>query len=468
MLIGFAAALIAALIQSLFLAIDCDVSWLITVNEKLLAGQRLYADVIEANPPASVWLYTPAVWLARRLALRPEAVVVAQFLLAGLLSCAATLKISRSLKAPPNPALVTAVVAFVTLLLPLGNFAQREHAAVLLALPSLTALAVLAEGVPLSLARRLATGSTIGLVIAIKPHFAFAIAPAMGLVWWRAKTMRPMQPIAIAAAAVMAFYAAAVLLFTPQYLSLVPMLGEVYVAQRERWPALLIGPVTVVPLTIFALAFTLRPKRVDALGSVMLIGSGGFAVAALVQGRGYLNHALPATALGLAGIALLALRSEAAPKRRTAVLVAAAALAALELYVGALIRPDSELTRAVARLAPPHPSLITLGPELRTGHPLVRNLDGAWAGSRPALFIAAGAHARLSSERGRDARLLGWYRSDLNSFSNDVARERPDAILVDARPELAWLRADAGVRTAMIPYRPAARVGDTEIWLRRQ
>ena len=73
--VALVAACIAALIQSFFIPLDCDVSWLITVNEKLLAGQRAYVDFIEVNPPASIWLYTPAVWIAHLLRLRPEAVV---------------------------------------------------------------------------------------------------------------------------------------------------------------------------------------------------------------------------------------------------------------------------------------------------------------------------------------------------------------------------------------------------------
>jgi hypothetical protein len=96
--VGFAAAILAALVQSFLMSIDCDVSWLITVNEKMLAGQRLYVDVIEVNPPASIWLYTPPVWLAERLALRPEAVVVAAFIGCALLSCALALRLGEKLR----------------------------------------------------------------------------------------------------------------------------------------------------------------------------------------------------------------------------------------------------------------------------------------------------------------------------------------------------------------------------------
>ncbi len=54
---------------------NTDVSWLITLCEKMLAGERPYVDFVETNPPAAFLLYLLPVMLARVLALRPEPVV---------------------------------------------------------------------------------------------------------------------------------------------------------------------------------------------------------------------------------------------------------------------------------------------------------------------------------------------------------------------------------------------------------
>src|SRR3954465_10275637 len=64
LLTGFASAIGLRLV----LVANTDVSWLITLSEKMLDGQRLYVDLIEVNPPASVFLYLPLVALARALA----------------------------------------------------------------------------------------------------------------------------------------------------------------------------------------------------------------------------------------------------------------------------------------------------------------------------------------------------------------------------------------------------------------
>jgi hypothetical protein len=467
--VGLAAAAVAALVQSFLMFVDCDVSWLITVNEKLLAGQRIYVDVIEVNPPASIWLYMPAVWLAGWLHVRPEAMVVAAFILLALFTSALALRISAKLRQPPNLLVLFGALCFVELLLPMGTFAQREHAALLFAVPALAALAVLAEGQALSLSARVTAGIAAGLVIALKPHFALAMVPAGLFVAWNSRSLRPMIPVGAAAVAVVAAYLASILAFTPEYVQLLPVLAQTYMPLRERWSILLLGPVVIVPLATYVLGFALRPRRTSALPWLFLIASAGFVVAALIQGKGYLNHALPGIGLGFVGLALLASAAGVEPGRRRLVVAAGAALACLELYAMACIKPIPGLAEAVTRVAPPRPSVITLGPNLLTGHPLVRNVGGRWAGSSAALFIAAGAHARLpSAPPEAKAQLRRWYEDDLSAFASDVRRERPDVILVDARRELAWLRREPTVQAATVPYAPRARVGDVEIWVRRQ
>jgi len=468
LLICLAAAAIAALAQSFLIPIDCDVSWLITVNEKMLAGARIYTDVVEVNPPASIWLYTPAVWIAELLHLHAEAVVAGSFIGAGLLSCLSTLRISEGLRRPPNATILIAAVALTGLVLPLGTFAQREHAALLLAFPALAALAVVAEGRALSSRARLATGAAAGLMMAIKPHFALAVVPAAAFACYRARGFRSVIPGALAALVVLATYATAVLLFTPDYLQLLPILSEVYVPLREPWTAVLRDPVFTVPLAIYAMAFALRPPRIAALPAMFLIGSAGFAAAGLIQGKGWLNHALPGMALGFVGLALLVADFDMTRGRRALFLSAMAALAATQLYGMASIRPAPGLAETVARVAPPQPSMITLGPDLLTGYPLVRNVGGRWVGSRAAMFIADGAHDRLANARGgARANLMRWYQADLDAFADDVRRGQPDIVLVDTRPQLTWLRTEPQVLSTMRPYRPAARVGSIQIWVRR-
>ena len=88
------AALAAIAIQCLLVPIDADVSWLLTVCDRVLSGDRLYVDIIEVNPPASVWLYLPLVWIAKLAGIKAEAAVAGAFVMGGIASVVATLRLT--------------------------------------------------------------------------------------------------------------------------------------------------------------------------------------------------------------------------------------------------------------------------------------------------------------------------------------------------------------------------------------
>src|SRR6266516_6645712 len=65
---------VAAIVLRHVLAANTDVSWLLTVGERVLDGQRLYVDVLETNPPMAVLVYMPGIVIARALGLPVEVV----------------------------------------------------------------------------------------------------------------------------------------------------------------------------------------------------------------------------------------------------------------------------------------------------------------------------------------------------------------------------------------------------------
>lgn len=461
-----ACALVAILGQALMIPVDADVSWLITVSEKVIAGQRLYVDVFEVNPPASVWLYLPQVFAAHALGLRPEALIVAVTVALALLSSALTLVLARGLSDPPSPTSLALALGGVTLILPGGLFAQREHLALLLALP-LCALAALVAGKRhVGATRMLLAGVAAGAVIVIKPHFALAIAAPASYAVWRSRSLRPFAIAAVAAAAILAVYAHSIWLFAPAYTARLEMLAELYIPMREGWGRLLAGPVVLFPAALALLLWWLRGPGWRSMAAVLAWCALGFTIAALVQGKGYWNHALPAVALLIVAVTVQA--GGAPADRRRLSLVALLALAVGSTFATARIRPPSGLVEALRRVAPPRPAMIALGTELGTGHPAVRLVDGRWVGSRASLFTAAGVRYRTAGgSEPRSAELERWYREDLAILARDVRHGRPDVLLVE-RDDLPWLAREPEIRPLLARYRPAARAGGIEIWLRRQ
>jgi hypothetical protein len=451
---------LAIAIQCLWMPVDADVSWLITVCERMLGGDRLYVDIVEVNPPASVWLYFPFVWTAGQLGLRPEAVIVGGFVVGALASIAATVRLAALLERGGRSHWLPPALAFATLVLPMGLFAEREHAALLLALPSLAALAVIAEGKPLPRQSTIAWGAAAGLVIVLKPPFALAILPAAIWATTRRRSVRPLLPAIASAAAVCGSYAVAVAMLAPAYFAWLPVLEQTYLRMHEVWWKLLVG-ILLFPGVSAALAAILRPSRFPPLAVAWALGAAGFAAAGLVQGKNYPNHWLPGAALAALAlaVALAVRRTDSGRRRRVA--AGLAILIAMELHATA-IRPDPALASAIERVAPPSPGIMALSTELDTGHPVTRNVGGHWVGSRAALFTAAGA--RYVGLDHPEAAAL--YRADIHSLAVDVARHRPDLILVNLS-EKRQLMAEPEIALAMKAYRLAGRSSGVELWLRR-
>ncbi len=118
-----------------------DAAWLLILAERWLDGARLYVDVLETNPPMSILLYVPPVWLARQTGLPAEIWMYA--LVAGLaaISLAATWRLCGSAGLEGRSrAIFVAVAAFALLVMPARCFAEREHIAAIALLPYLMLL----------------------------------------------------------------------------------------------------------------------------------------------------------------------------------------------------------------------------------------------------------------------------------------------------------------------------------------
>ena len=62
--ISIAIVFAAAVLLRQIVPLNTDVSWLLTVGERVLDGERLYVDIVEINPPMAVLAYLPGLALA--------------------------------------------------------------------------------------------------------------------------------------------------------------------------------------------------------------------------------------------------------------------------------------------------------------------------------------------------------------------------------------------------------------------
>ncbi len=329
----FAGAVVIRLASHL----NTDVSWLLTLGEKMASGERPYIDFLEVNPPASILLYYPAVVAGRALGIAPELVVsvlVFVAVAASLAFCASLLGKARLVE-KQNFAALGAVAAFAFLVLPFYAFAQREHIALAAISPMLCVYAARAAGRNVYARDALIAGLAGGVAVVIKPHFALALALPFAFVLWRLRDSRERFQLVFAAEnlaviGVAAIYAVVVFWRFPAFLhNEMPLLTTLYAP--AKWPLLVIlcGPSCLLfAIGALGAALLAGSRTGQPFIAIPLLASLGFIAAAIVQGKGWPYHGYPAIALILlvAGY-LLVLDPLSRRSKAAAVLFALVALA---------------------------------------------------------------------------------------------------------------------------------------------
>jgi len=469
-----AAVILAAAVMLAILPTNPDVSWGLTMAEKWLDGGRLYVDIVEVNPPATMFLYVAPVWLARQIGIAPELTTNAFVLLAVALSLwiAARILHAARLISPQQAWPLLATAAGVLALLPGRSFAEREQIALIAMMPLLAVNWVRAARMAPSWRMALIAGLGAGITSIIKPYFAAAVfcsglAAALSARSWR--VLFALENCV--AAAVLAAYFVFVWRVYPVYVTdMMPLLAAVYVPLKEPLGTLLLHE--AMPLWVLMLLLLWLLLRTDLLKpplSLLLAASAGFAVAYVVQQKGWLNHAFPMLALELLTLADATFMTER--HKRGSVL--ATLLIAGVVCFWMIRAEDRSALAAPIRAIAPHAKVLAISPHLTVGHPAVRQAGGVWVSRVSALWITQGVlmiRARGPLEPDLAARLDVYAERDRRMLIEDIVNNRPDVILAQREPEidwLAWARHDPVLAAELNDYVVAATVDDVAV-LRRK
>lgn len=464
----------AAVALRIILPANTDVSWLITIGEKMLDGQRLYVDVLEVNPPASALLYLLPVALARLFGLAPELLVDAFVLVAAAASIGLSghiLAQSRWLDRFDGWRLAAWTAAILTVL-PMQVFGEREHIAVIVMLPLLAAAVVRAgDAVPPAMAVVVA-GLGAGITVIIKPHFAIPVGAAMIAAAVHARSWRPIfAPENWIAAALAAVYGAWVLVAFPEFLrDIVPLVQAVYLPVRAPSWKLVADPTVLATLATWRVLAAWRPgELLKPPYGVLLAASAGFAVVYFIQGKGWPYHSYPILATALVALAMAGLdrlpatiapgtEEHSAAARwlpritLAAVVVVGCAWMSFQGNMGPLVEPIRKLK--------PQPTMLAISADFSTGHPLAREVGGTWVSRVGSLWISSGVFHQLVVDRPqgeRLARLRRYATQDRDWLIEDIRRAKPDIILVERHifDWYAWAQADPLVSEELKNYEEA-------------
>ena len=483
-----------------------DIAFLLYATERVLAGARLYVDVVEINPPLIVALNLPAVLIAR--AVGASDILVYRALMTVALLGALTVA-DRSLRWILGPSGNTLrrrfvlVLAFALFLAAGDDFGQREHLLVALALPYVLLAVGRVGGRAAPVGPSVAAGVLAGIGLALKPHFLLVWAAVEGYAAWRLRARR-LSHEALGTFAFLAVYLTGVALLTPQYFGLVRLLGPAY-SGYGHYPflhVLVTAPGTTVCL-LAVLAFAalrVESKHPDLL-SVLLVALVASFVAGAAQQKGWSYHFYPARVFALALLALALIDIRRPLVRPVQQAYAAVAFAALitglvssgGVAIGRIRHRDpirqreqaqlDELVAAVRRHTPPEGSLYILSYTIESTFPLVNYSGVRWASRFPHLWIIEAAYQdqlySLSPLRFHLREQMGPAERYLNdAVYEDLTRYRPDVLLVlrHARdiPQNAirrfdyvgYFERDARIAGVLRQYRLAEEVGQYLMYVR--
>lgn len=433
-----------------------DVSWLISMCERIFAGQVAYVDIMETTPPVPALLYMPAVLAGQALGMSTERALVPYVYLSvlGVLGLVSWI-LREDTPAQARFGRVFLFAAAVGLFLaPSDAFAQREYFAALTGLPIVAVFVRHAQtgAWPPALPRALAA-VLAGLTIAIKPPlFALPGGVLFCYYLWRTRSLRfayssglilgGVVGVALTLASLAAF---------PDYLGPIwDVMRDVYVPAKESlWSAFKTREGVAV-LGALGAAFLLGRQSEDSLPGLWLtVWTGaGFFLAYVAQGKFFAYHAYPAVLLGSLALALASaerVASADSPARRrllgSLLLLVWIGFSATTFVAFRDGRPVMKDLSWAAELEAP--TVLAVSPDISTGFPLSRRFGGVWVNRIHSQWVSRYVRFLLEKEPDlspeRRELLASYRRADLLWVLETIEREAPELILLDRTPANAWL-----------------------------
>jgi hypothetical protein len=454
---------------------NVDVSWLLVVCDRLLDGARLHVDIIEVNPPFSIWLYMPFAVIGRLTGLPAELWLAIGLPALALASVAISARILiRARLVDRRAAWLAPAVLAVLLLLFTEDFGQREQFAVIALLPWLSLLAArdadfgFIAGISIE---RVIAGLGAAVFVMIKPPMSVpALALPAILICFHRRSLRPLftTETLVGAAITFAYLGWIAAFHLAFFLDLMPVVREVYLPARMGVVAMLTsGPVMLLAILAVAVVAIARPGPVDRPALLALIAAMGYVPAFALMGKGWTYQALPFLMLGLIAF-LLQLRRltgfGAMPVAAKAGVALGATVLVLLAQVGqpfAKAERRAELKRAAAAIGRliERPKVATVATRLQPAHPLTRMVGGDYRSRQSSLWVAENAFGliRAAGEDPQQAERLAKLREDfLNQAASDIERERPDIVFdagTDGSAGQAAAHANPAIARVLSGYR---------------
>lgn len=268
----------------------------------MLAGDVLYRDMLEVNPPMAAYTSMIPVWVSdiSGLPVGTSSTVVALTLMLG--TAAWVMALTRRPRGGAfDMPVVGAAVVVAAGLLPGGDFAQREHLMFMLILPYAFVLWRRAVGLSVSFPNGLAGGLAAGVGLALKPHFIFILVTLEFVCylesgggrrrhWPRLLTIERLSLLGL-----LAVYGLSVIL-ARDYLTFLGRTAGLYADFGSFSRLRLVGSTyTILLLVCLPAAIRAKSEMARLARFLVAIGFAGLIIG-IIQGKGWSYHFYPAMA----------------------------------------------------------------------------------------------------------------------------------------------------------------------------
>jgi hypothetical protein len=433
-----------------------DVAAVLNFAERWLAGERLYTDLIDVNPPlvfvltlvpAAIGAWTPLDGVQALLACVLAVCALATWL---------ALRLVRG-RPPVELAALGVVVPLLTLVAGY-DFGQREHLMAVAAIPYLFLAARRMEG--LSAGRGLTLGCAVlaALGFALKPHFLVVPALVEALVLLRLGPRRALRDaVPWTMAAVWLGYLAAIPVVFPDYFGhVLPLVWDYYLdlGGFAWWQVILTERLGTALMLLVPLAVVAARGAWGALPKVLAVAALGATVAAVVQHKGWTYHVLPVRMLaGLLAVVLAARwLDRTLPTTRAARLAPAAAVVAafaigIHNFAGAEA-PWRQVTwswshagqlSALLKREAYGERLLVLSPDIFPVYPALNYARAQSTLRTMNIWLLQGVYGRCPEDGARYRETWDMSRTEFfiyRTVAEDFARAPPAAILIATDPRI--------------------------------
>ncbi|HSW94164.1 MAG TPA: hypothetical protein VLJ15_07425 [Gammaproteobacteria bacterium] len=291
--------LLAIFVQNKML-MNCDASWFVYgARRVLLEGGSYLNNYTEINPPLILYLSWPVAFFSHTFHLGESTVFSVYIFLLSMISLAACCFLIQKIFSRHlfNGWLCMALTAFCMMVLPLGDFGQREHLMIILTFPWFFSMALRLEKGSIHSGAAFLTGFFAGIGFLIKPYFLISFAFVEIYYVWRNKNVTAcIRADTLAMLLAGLIYVSIIVFRHPDYLAVMfPLLSHAYFALFDyQWSEVLLTKGLLFYCMAVILYFIQNKQYpYQTVSTVFFLASTGFFLSYLIHRTPFYYHLYP-------------------------------------------------------------------------------------------------------------------------------------------------------------------------------